>query len=241
MEWTWFSLQFNFTFNADSDQGGVLHYDMGIFKNDGVFQVESHLNKPPQILLNAIKLLQSDHDLEKGEMKRYIDDVAEKSTKLRKLKHYRFPGRDHDQLFKKDYPHTGREGCLDCDAGKLVKRLDRESDEPVVHHGLIASGSADMRSAQRRDELRDAWNIRCFEMEAAGLIDDFPCTVIRAVCDYSDDHKHGLWQPYAAVVAASYAKDLLRRILPEEVGSTEAAVKVIKQCMFIFSCENAIV
>src|SRR5579871_6013798 len=94
-----FFLTANFDSNADSNQGGVLHYDMGKWKDDGVFHIESHLNKPPNILLKAIELLQSDHDFGVGEMKQYIDEVATKSTKLTALKGYRFPGRDQDQLF----------------------------------------------------------------------------------------------------------------------------------------------
>jgi nucleoside phosphorylase len=184
-------------------------------------------------LLKAIELLQSDHDFGVGEMKKHIDELATKSTKLPALKDYRFPGRDQDQLFKANYPHTSGEDCLMCNVEQLEKRLCRESDDPVVHYGLIASGNAVMRSARRRDELRDAWNVFCFEMEAAGLMDDFPCVVIRGICDYSDDHKHKLWQPYSAAVAAAYAKDLLRLIHPEEVENTEAAVKVIKECKFI--------
>jgi nucleoside phosphorylase len=40
-------------------------------------------------------------------------------------------------------------------------------------------------------------------------MDTFPCVVIRGVCDYADSHKNKLWQPYAAMVAACYAKELL--------------------------------
>jgi nucleoside phosphorylase len=203
---------------------------MGKWKDDGEFHIESHLNRPPKILLKAIELLQSDHDFGVGEMKQYIDEVAEKSTRLPALKDYRFPGRDQDQLFNANYPHAGGEDCSTCDVEEMEKRLCRESDHPVVHYGLIASGNAVIESARRRDELRDAWNVCCFEMEAAGLMDDFPCVVIRGICDYSDDHKHKLWQPYSAVVAAAYAKDLLRVILPEDVEITEAAVKVVKEC-----------
>lgn len=206
---------------------------MGKWKGDGKFHIESHLNKPPKILLKAVELLQSDQDFGEGEMKQYIDEVAKKSTKLPALKDYQFPGRDQDQLFKANYHHVKGEDCSTCDVEGTEKRLCRESDDPVVHYGLIASGNAVMRFAQRRDELRDAWNVSCFEMEAAGLMDDFPCIVIRGICDYSDDHKHKLWQPYSAVVASAYAKDLLRVIHPRDVENTEAAVKVIKQCKFI--------
>jgi nucleoside phosphorylase len=116
-------------------------------------------------------------------MKQYIDEVAAKSMKLTALKDYRFPGRDQDQLFKANYSHAGGENCSTCDIRELEKRLCRESDDPVVHYGLIASGNAVVRSAQCRNQSRDAWNVSCFEMEAAGLIDDFPCVIIKGICD----------------------------------------------------------
>jgi len=47
------------------------------------------------------------------------------------------------------------------------------------------------------------------KMEAAGLINSFPCVVIRGVCDYADSHKNKQWQPYAAATAACYCKELL--------------------------------
>lgn len=174
-------------------------------------------------------------------MEDYIKGVAIKSSKLPALRDYRFPGRDQDLLFRLDYHHASGEDCLACDPMQVEKRLDRESDNPVVHYGLIASGNAVLRSAQRRNELRDEWGILCFEMEAAGLMDDFPCVVIRGICDYSDDHKHKLWQPYSAVVAAAYAKDILRVVQPQEVKNTEAAAEVVKQCKSAFvSSENQI-
>jgi hypothetical protein len=40
----------------------------------------------------------------------------------------------------------------------------------------------------------------------AGLMDSFPCLVIRGICDYADSHKNDGWQNYAAAVAATYAK-----------------------------------
>lgn len=163
-------------------------------------------------------------------MKQYIDKVGEKSTRLRALKTYQFPGRCYDQLFRATYLHTGGEDCGSCDNSEVETRLERDSDEPVVHYGLIASGNAVMTSAQHRDELRNAWDICCFEMEAAGLMNDFPCVVIRGISDYSDGHKNKFWQPYAAVTAAAYAKDLLRVILPEEVDHTETVAQALNSC-----------
>ena len=64
------------------------------------------------------------------------------------------------------------------------------------------------------------------EMEAAGLLDEFPCIVIRGICDYADTHKNKRWQPYAAATAAAYAKELLIAIHKSQVFKTEKALEV---------------
>ena len=46
-------------------------------------------------------------------------------------------------------------------------------------------------------------------MEAAGLMDNFPCILIRGISDYADSHKRDQWQGYAAATAAAYAKEFL--------------------------------
>ena len=51
-------------------------------------------------------------------------------------------------------------------------------------------------------------------------MDDFPCLVIRGVCNYADSHKNKRWQPYAAATAAAYAKELLSVIPRQEVVAT---------------------
>jgi nucleoside phosphorylase len=48
-------------------------------------------------------------------------------------------------------------------------------------------------------------------------MDDFPCLVIRGICDYADSHKNKIWQPYAAVTAAALARELLGFIDEQEV------------------------
>jgi hypothetical protein len=94
-----------------------------IEKGDVKFHIDSHLNKTPVVLSKAIELLQSDHGFEVGEIKQYINKVAEKSMKLLALKDYRFPGRDEDQLFKVNYPHVDREDCSTCNVKEIEKRL----------------------------------------------------------------------------------------------------------------------
>jgi nucleoside phosphorylase len=64
-------------------------------------------------------------------------------------------------------------------------------------------------------------------MEAAGLMNTFPCLVIRGICDYSDSHKNKEWQGYAAMVAAAYAKDLLQRIPLNRIEAEEKISVVV--------------
>ena len=54
-------------------------------------------------------------------------------------------------------------------------------------------------------------------MEAAGLMNSFPCLVVRGICDYCDSHKNKTSQPYAAATAAAYAKEVILSIPPVDV------------------------
>ncbi|KAL4957112.1 hypothetical protein BDW69DRAFT_180996 [Aspergillus filifer] len=63
-------------------------------------------------------------------------------------------------------------------------------------------------------------------MEAAGLMQDFPCIVIRGICDYSDSHKNKQWQGYAALAAASYAKELLSYVPRGQVSQEKLVTEI---------------
>lgn len=74
-------------------------------------------------------------------------------------------------------------------AQKLVDRDPRdELERAKVWYGNIGSGNSLMRNPQRRDKLRDKYNLIGLEMEAAGIMDTLPTGVIRGVCDYVDAH-----------------------------------------------------
>lgn len=77
-----------------------------------------------------------------------------------------------------------------------------------------------MKHGITRDRLAGELDVKCFEMEAAGLMDHFPCLVVRGICDYCDSHKNKRWQPYAAATAAAYAKELLS-VIPGAPKSDE--------------------
>jgi nucleoside phosphorylase len=80
-----------------------------------------------------------------------------------------------------------------------------------VHYGLIASGNQVIKDAVSRDKLNKDLGgaCLCIEMEAAGMMNNFPCIVIRGIYDYCDSHKNKAWQEHAAAVAAAFAKELL--------------------------------
>jgi len=85
-----------------------------------------------------------------------------------------------------------------------------------------------MRYAAERDEVSKKLNgVLCFEMEAAGLMNRFPCLVIRGICDYADSHKNKTWQPYAAATAAAYTKKLLSVIPAAEVAKARTVYDAI--------------
>jgi nucleoside phosphorylase len=93
---------------------------------------------------------------------------------------------------------------------------------------MIGSAYTVIKDAGLREELRRALKIICVEMEAVGLMDSFPCLVIRGICDYADSHKNKKWQLYAAATAAAYMKELLSVILPKNVAKVSPAADMVQ-------------
>ncbi|GKT48796.1 vegetative incompatibility protein HET-E-1 [Colletotrichum spaethianum] len=65
-------------------------------------------------------------------------------------------------------------------------------------------------------------------MEAAGLMDNFPCLVIRGICDYADTHKNDQWQNYSTATAAAFAKELLEVIDREDVEGSSRIDEIME-------------
>ncbi|KAF2193564.1 purine and uridine phosphorylase [Zopfia rhizophila CBS 207.26] len=135
-----------------------------------------------------------------------------------------------DVLFEAIYNHEGGQTCEQCSTDRQEARQPRESEEEVVvHYGTIASGNQVMRNAAERDKVSaELGGVLCFEMEAAGLMDSFPCLVIRGICDYADSHKNKRWQAYAAGTAAGWAKEVLSVIPPIDVAKAHTAEEAIR-------------
>lgn len=168
--------------NPQSVYGGVVQYDSGKSTPSG-FQRTRSLNAPPSTLLKATAKLESNQMRGKSRL-------MELYSKLEALPRFTRKAAGVDVLFAADYDHDEKAAdCDNCDSSRIVAR--RERDEVVVHYGTIASGNKVMRNAAERDAIsKDLGGILCFEMEAAGLMNNFPCLVIRGICDYSDSHKN---------------------------------------------------
>jgi nucleoside phosphorylase len=202
--------------------GGVIQYDYGKTVTNGRFEQMGSLNRPPDELLQAVASLKARYLMEEPEFPRYVSEMGSKYPRLRAAG--TAPGSQLDRLFEADYNHVmGEATCVQCRADRVVSRPERADNIPAVHYGLIASGNQVMKDGKTRERLRRELNVLCFEMEAAGLMDSFPCLVIRGICDYADTHKNKQWEAYAAATAAAYAKELLNTISGNQVTDIPTA------------------
>ncbi|KAF4626835.1 hypothetical protein G7Y89_g11321 [Cudoniella acicularis] len=186
------------------------------------FQTTGFLNQPPTVLRTAISGLKAQYESEGHQLEAAINSVLEKKARL--WKKYKRPDPGNDRLYQSEITHPPNDvtSCaIICGDNllNLILRPERSEveDNPEIHYGLVASANQLMKDALVRDRLAAEKDVLCFEMETAGLMNHFPCLVIRGICDYSDSHKNKEWQGYVAMTAAAYAKDLLCRMPPNKV------------------------
>ncbi|OTA02192.1 hypothetical protein A9Z42_0025450 [Trichoderma parareesei] len=228
---------------------GVVQWDLGRSEEVG-FRRTGALDRPPKVLLTALGDLQMAHDLHGTKIPTYMKEMEEKYPNM--VGKYTWSSHLKDPLFepfkpRKDltfwvsvatviyemlvvlfrllsgrYEPEGRDmpNMPDPDNGDGQPRV------PEIHYGLIASGNQVIKDRDVRDQInRDlGGEVLCLEMEAAGLMNNFPCIVIRGICDYADAGKNKDWQKYAAALAAAFAKEFLQHVRPAAVAS-EPSVK----------------
>ncbi|KAH0339793.1 purine and uridine phosphorylase, partial [Aureobasidium melanogenum] len=198
-------------------RGGVYHYDLGKENQDTGFRQTGFLDQPSTVVRTAVSALESKHIRKGHNIIENIENALKENPRL-KRKGYACPAPESDRLYKADVVHSVSEESCDACCGtetvKLVTRRPRDDkdDNPAIHYGLIASGNRVIKDAKLRDRLAQEEGMLCFEMEAAGIMNRFPCLVVRGICDYSDSHKNKQWQGYAAMTAAAYVKELLMEI-----------------------------
>jgi nucleoside phosphorylase len=204
------------------EHGGVVQYDFGK-TTPGKFIRTGFLNAPPTILLNAVASLRAKHIRQKASLMSHL-------SKLSSLPDFTRDTTGLDVLFEATYRHVGGAQCEQCNKDWVVKRPPRDLQDIVVHYGTIASGNQVMRDAMVRDRVSlELGGVLCFEMEAAGLMNSFPCLVVRGICDYADSHKNKKWQGYAAATAAACAKEVLSVIPTAEVAKMRTADEIIRE------------
>ncbi|KAL7920230.1 hypothetical protein ACQKWADRAFT_322406 [Trichoderma austrokoningii] len=184
--------------------GGVVQHDMGKNTNYGGWVQTGSLNGPPPVLRTTISKLMSLHQIRGHKIESYISEMIQRHPHL----HPRYTRQEisTDVLYEPEPedPNAFR-GWIQ------VERAPRQPHETIqIHYGLIASGNQVIKSGRLRDQISSRYGgVLCVEMEAAGLMNELPCVVIRGICDYADAHKNKRWQEYAAAVAAAYAKELI--------------------------------
>ncbi|KAL4911940.1 nucleoside phosphorylase domain-containing protein [Aspergillus aurantiobrunneus] len=171
--------------------GGVVQYDLGKTVSGGQQTRSGFLNAPPAAILKTVSWLQLNHTLGKDTMSAYLS--------------YAGP----DVLFESSYTHEGG-SSVDCPQDLVVPRTPRTGSAVKIHYGTIASRNQVMTDAVTRDWLSSKLGgILCFKMEAARLMNNLPCLVIRGISDYCNSHKNASCQLFAAAVSAAYAKEVL--------------------------------
>ncbi|KAF2221118.1 hypothetical protein BDZ85DRAFT_24368 [Elsinoe ampelina] len=186
---------------------GLVEWDLG--REGQTFQRTGAHKPPSRIALNAVQSLRSGHDFGQSHLLRHIQQAAMRHPHL-DGRYTRPPDQSTDIVFESSYTHRAGNDCRDCDPTLVISQRRDPNKQPSVFYGNIASGDKVMKEATQRDSIALRDKIICFEMEAAGLATRFEYLIIRGICDYSDSHKHKDWQPWAAMVAAAYAKELLR-------------------------------
>lgn len=205
--------------------GGVLQYDTGKVVDDGKLQRTGSLNSPPRSLLAAVTNMKAAALTDDPGYPEYIEKAIGRNARTRKT--FGRPGASTDRLFHLEHEHpTTAATCATCPSEWEEVRNAREEPEPQIHYGIIASGNAVIKHGATREQLRREIGALCFEMEAAGLMMDFPCIVIRGICDYADSHKNKQWQGYAALTAASYAKELLSYVPIAQVSQEKLVTEI---------------
>ncbi|KAL7923824.1 nucleoside phosphorylase domain-containing protein [Trichoderma austrokoningii] len=174
---------------------GVVQLDYGKAESDGRFRRTGALNSPLSALLKVLAKLESEHEMQEPKIPRFLDEMRQKWPRL--------------------YPkYFWNDSLKDAQGGSEVDTSAVFTKCPGIHHGLIASGNRVVKDATFRDRLDEHLNgnLLCLEMEAAGLMNEFPCLVVRGICDYADSTKNDDWQEYAAAVAAAYAKEIISEL-----------------------------
>lgn len=194
----------------------VVQWDMGKLEKDGQFVHRDSLNRPLNTLLNALIQLEYNHEIYGSKINEHLKDVERKFPQLAP-RYTRYNCLRDPLLVSERVYKTLIEvhflfrlwqkfiiiviyilGSWAIDpVNEESGHLSETAEEPLaqievrVYYGLIASSNKVIKDTQSRDSLNKAFSgyLLCVEMEAAGLMNDFPYIVIRSICNYVDSEK----------------------------------------------------
>ncbi|KAH6971419.1 nucleoside phosphorylase domain-containing protein [Ilyonectria sp. MPI-CAGE-AT-0026] len=209
---------------AGSGHPGVIQYDFVKYGADSVVERKGTLNKTHPVLQSADIMVEQDEMMGRSELYLNLSSISRTDPKWRRPM-------APDILYAPSFHHVDKgKDCTACEQSSCREVVMRDGgrDAPKVHRGLILSGSGDVKDPEARQRLsRGLDGALCFEMGAAGIMDEIPCLVIRGICDYCDTHKQDDWHYYAAAVAAAYAHTILLKIPGQEVHSMEPMARTM--------------
>jgi hypothetical protein len=197
---------------GEGEFAGLVSYGLGKETSDGFVPLHHRAQaKTETVVRSAIGSIKTFTPMYSNVFLKYYEGIKDKEHSNGT---FADPGQERDQLYQT---------VIEDNKPKLVERtLRHASKRTKVWYGPIGSGDKLIKNAQKRDELRDKFNLIGLEMEAAGTMNTIPVGVIQGVCDYGDEKKNKEWQPYAAAMAAAYAKALLYEIKPKKNRREEA-------------------
>ncbi|KAL3450237.1 nucleoside phosphorylase domain-containing protein [Aspergillus insuetus] len=123
--------------------GGVVQYDFGKTGLGGKSSRTGHLNAPPEALLRAVARLRSNMMLQWSTIGSSLSRLA-----CFPIFDKRNAGPD---VFQSSYAHVGGSTSHARCKEMSIERDLRESGEPVIHYGTIASGNQVIKDGVTRD------------------------------------------------------------------------------------------
>ncbi|RKK81725.1 hypothetical protein BFJ71_g15510 [Fusarium oxysporum] len=144
----------------------VIQYDLGK-SFDNYFQRKGTNQRPHSHVRTALSRFKAEHNTHQNNI----------PNLLRQLDQYATPDPTLDVLFCSSCEPLSTNDCDFCDELNHVQRVPR-STEPCIYYGKIASGNRVIRNATERDEIAQELDVLCIDMEAAGVMDSYPCLSI---------------------------------------------------------------